>query len=164
MTFLTWLVRNSLTDHVVSQTIFELNKTKKYFYSPYYSLFLDMLQSEWIFYHVSSELLALFTGSMAVILQKIHLCRKQNFSPFRFTMAAMSTRDRVVCALTSNNTTVLKNIEAEMIAKIRGIPTTDFGCMMEKGLLRRNFSAEYYITDEAVRTSTESCFHALRYV
>ena len=121
-----------------------------------------MLQSEWIIYHVSSELLALFTGSMAVILQKFHMCRKQNFSPFRFIMAA-STRERVVCALTSNKTAVVKKIQAEMIAKIRGTPTTDFGCMMEKGLLRRNFSAEHYMT-EAVRTSTESCFHPLRYV
>ena len=104
-----------------------------------------MLQSEWIFYHVSSELLALFTGSMAVILQKNNMCRKQNFSPFRFIMAA-SRRERVVCALTSN-TAVLKNIEVEMIAKIRGIPTTDFGRMLEKGLLRRNFSAEHYVPE-----------------
>ena len=108
-----------------------------------------MLQSEWIFYHASSELLALFTGSMAVILQKIHMSRTQNFSPFRFIMAAMSTRERVVCALTSNNKAVLKNIKVEMITKIRSIPTTDFGCMLEKGLLRRIFFAERAERSEA---------------
>ena len=60
-----------------------------------------------------------------------YTCAEDKISVIFVSYYLQSAR-RHVWSVTSNNNAVLKIIQTEFIAKIRGISTTDFSCMLEK--------------------------------